>query len=178
MQKVFVTLTAVSILLPYYELLSKINVPPLIITEIKVLPCIGLTAILTRITWKSYPAIARRIELLVLLIVSAILLRDVLRLNVLYDGLILGLLCLGFIMIGLHVKAKSYFLTGSGCLVLNILFMTQRFWQSIPWWGYLLGAGMVLIITASMSEMQKNRRDKRTFKQSGDILMRRFKNWQ
>ncbi len=177
-QKVFVTLTAVSILLPYYELLGKINVPPLIITEVTVLPLIGLTAILTRKIWKGYPTIARRIELLVLLMVSAILLRDVLLLKVFYDGLILGVYSLGLIMIGLQVKAKSYFLTGTSCLVLNILLLTQRFWQSIPWWGYLLGAGMVLIITASMSEMQKNRRDKRTFKQSGDIMMRRFKNWQ
>jgi hypothetical protein len=65
---------------------------------------------------------------------------------------------------------------GTGTLLLNLFLQTREFWKSVPWWVYLLAAGLILIITASLNEMQKNGKSGR-IKDKIQFFIDRFKKW-
>ena len=124
--------------------------------------------------WEGYEDITSTVEMGVLIIAAFILCQDLPGANQLSEGLILGVLSLASIIGGMQFKRKSFFFVGSGALIFNMFVQTRDFWGSLPWWVYLLAAGMILIGTASLHEMQKN---KKIIKIDKQALLDKFKNW-
>lgn len=53
-------------------------------------------------------------------------------------------------------KIGPIFLTSLIFIVLNVLILTREFWFSIPWWIYVLGVGIVLVLFAVKNESANN----------------------
>ena len=174
------TITALSLLLPYYVTIAEFEWNRYIKTEIVVLPFIVLTILLSTHTWKAYKEVMNRIQLIVLLIVTAILVTDALNSDTIYDAMIVGVLSLASILSGMHYRIKSYFFVGICVLLLNVLLQTKPYWGNFPWWGYLIIAGLTLIGFASAYELQKQNKDKakKSFLQTKkEQWIKRFKDW-
>jgi hypothetical protein len=175
------TLSGLSLLMPYYTLVEKLGdsfygliIYRLIETELYLLPWIILVMVLSKKVWKGYEYITRKVEMGVLITAALILCNDLRGINQLKEGLILGGLSLASIIGGMQFKKKSFFFVGSGVLLYNLFMQTRDFWGNLPWWVYLLAAGMILIVTASLNEIQKN---KKIIKIDKKALLDRFKDW-
>ncbi|WP_414672149.1 hypothetical protein [Lentibacillus sp.] len=151
--------TACTFLLqPYYTVLIHTDViPTLIEREMYVLPWIVLVIFLKKITDKSYKSRIKNIQWAVLVIVSLLLIQDGMASNTIYDALIIGTLSLASILGGIFYQIKSFFFVGAGVLLLNVFLQTRPYWGNLPWWGYLLIAGSILIIVASYNEWHKQK---------------------
>ena len=174
------TITALSLLLPYYVTIAEFEWNRYIKTEIVVLPFIVLTILLSTHTWKAYKEVMNRIQLIVLLIVTAFLVTDALNSDTIYDAMIVGVLSLASILSGMHYRIKAYFFVGICVLLLNVLLQTKPYWGNFPWWGYLVIAGLTLIGFASTYELQKQKKDsdKKSFLQTKkEQWIKRFKDW-
>ncbi|WP_071394977.1 SCO7613 C-terminal domain-containing membrane protein [Bacillus tuaregi] len=179
-QMIVRTITAVSVLLPYYVTLVEFEINQYIETELYTLPFIVLTIFLSRHTWKDYQRVMRIIQFAVLLIVTVILVTDALYSNTIYDAIIIGVLSLASILSGMQFRIKAYFFVGISVLLLNVLLQTRPFWGSFPWWGYLIIAGLTLIGFASSYELQKQKKDSSTksfIQRKKEQIIRMFKNW-
>ncbi|MGB7999820.1 MAG: hypothetical protein WCF60_07035, partial [Anaerobacillus sp.] len=153
--KVVKSITALSLLVPYYTLLHHIEINEYIVTEAYVLPWIAVTIYLSKRTWDQSKQIMSFIEWSVLSVVAAILVGDALISNTIYDAIIAGGLSLASVLAGFFYRIKSYFLIGCSVLLLNLLLQTRPYWGNMPWWAYLLIAGATLISVASFYEWQK-----------------------
>ena len=174
------TMTAISVLLPYYTLLSQFELNHYIETELYTLPFIVLTIFLSRGTWKEYKKVMTLIQWIVLLLVTFIIVSDALSSNTVYDAIIVGILSLASIISGMHYRVKAYFFIGIGVLLLNVFLQTKPLWGNFPWWGYLIIAGLTLMGFASFNEWQKQKTDspKKSFlKIKKEQLLKKFKDW-
>jgi hypothetical protein len=162
-KKMFLSLAAISIIPPYYKFMDNLNVPDMFITELRLLALIVIVTFLFEKIWTDTDRqlkIMGKIHTFVIILSAFVLLKDVAMDNYLADRLILGVLSLLAIGIGMQLKAKIYLFSGIVTLVFNILIQTKQLWLSIPWWGYLLIAGLVLIGMASYNEIRKNEQKK------------------
>ena len=114
------------------------------------------------------------------MVVSLLLIQDGLESNTVYDALILGSLSLISMLAGMWLRVKAYFFVGAGVLLLNVLLQTRPFWGNLPWWGYLLIAGSILIGVASFNEWNKQkgaRGEKTLLAKLKESLLMKMKNW-
>ncbi|MFK9092883.1 hypothetical protein [Bacillus salipaludis] len=142
---------------PYYGIINQLNIPSLWEREILVLPYIILVIFLRQSLNGRYADITKAIQWGVLIIVSLILIQDGLASNTIYDAIILGSLSLISVLAGMFLQIKSYFFVGSGVLLLNVFLQTRPYWGNMPWWVYLLIAGLILITVASFNEWHKQK---------------------
>lgn len=169
------------LLIPYYTLLNHVTIPDLIIRELQLLPWIALSIVLQRVASKVQKQTVNYIQWVILVIVSLLLIQDGLASNTVYDALILGSLALISIISGFVFRMKSFFFVGSGVLLLNVFIQTRPFWSRLPWWIYLLIAGIILITAASLNELQKQRSaegKQSKLKKRVDKLIANIKKWQ
>jgi len=174
------TITAISVLLPYYVTLAEFEINQYIETELYILPFIVLTIFLSRHTWKDFKKAMRVVQLVVLLIVTIVLVIDALYSNTIYDAIIIGVLSLASIVSGMQFRIKAYFFVGISVLLLNVLLQTRPYWGNFPWWGYLIIAGLTLIGFASSYELQKQKKDSDTksfFQRKKEQIIQKFKDW-
>lgn len=157
-QRIIQTLWLASLLLPYETLIHLLKLPSIIDMEARLLPLLPLAIYLSRKTWTMSRKLKESLELLVLLFITAVLFKDILVYDYFGDALITGILSLLSLYAGLHFQHKTYFYVGAGALVLNGIIQTRSFWQSLPWWAYLLLAGLILIGMASYTEMRKRKK--------------------
>lgn len=179
-KRIVKTITAISVLLPYYITLLEFDINQYIETELYTLPFIALTIFLSRHTWREYKKVMSNIQFIVLLIVTFILVADALKSNTIYDAIIVGVLSLASILSGMHYRIKSYFFVGISVLLLNVFLQTRPYWGNFPWWGYLIIAGLTLIGFASFYELQKQKKDtdKKAFLQTKkEQIIKKFKDW-
>lgn len=153
------TVWIISLLLPYETLMDLLNPPLIISSEARLLPLVPITVYLTRKVWKGFENVNYKVEMAVLLFICAVLFRDILIYDYLADALIMGVLSIGLLFAGMQYHKKHYFAIGSGALVLNGIIQTREFWESLPWWTYLLIAGLILIGIASYNEIKKKKKD-------------------
>lgn len=168
------------LLVPYYTAIEQLAIPALFEREVYVLPFVAL-AIFSRSIFKERSnQITSNIQWAVLILVSLLLIQDGLDSNTVYDALILGSLSLISMLAGMWLRVKAYFFVGAGVLLLNIVIQTRPFWGNLPWWGYLLIAGSILISVASFIEWnkQKGTKGEQTFliKLKENLLLK-LKNW-
>ena len=101
---------------------------------------------------------------------------DALEGDTLNDALIIGVISLVAIIFGFIMKFKSYFLAGTGTILLNVYMNTKSLWGQMPWWFYLIIGGIVLIAAASFLEWKKQRNNT-TSKEILDKNKQRLKTW-
>jgi hypothetical protein len=150
-------ISSIILLEPYYSVTMRLNIPALWEREMLVLPWIVLIIFL-RISMKGrFDQITSRIQWAVLVLVALLLIQDGLASSTIYDAIILGSLSLISLLTGMFLRIKSYFIVGSGVLLLNVFLQTKPFWGNMPWWAYLLIVGSILIFVASYNEWQKQK---------------------
>ncbi|QIZ09523.1 hypothetical protein HFZ78_24945 [Priestia megaterium] len=148
------------LLQPYYSIMAMLHIPSLWEREVIVLPFIILIIFIRRCLKGSYSDITKVVQWGVLIIVSLLLIQDGLASNTIYDAIILGTLSLLAMMAGMFLQIKSYFFVGAGVLLLNVFLQTRPYWGNMPWWFYLLIAGLILITVASFNEWNKQKVNK------------------
>ncbi len=153
------------LLQPYYAVILELNIPSIWEMEIRVLPFIILIIFIRFILKERYSDITKLMQWAILIIVSLLLIQDGLASNTIYDAIILGSLSMLSMLSGMLLQIKSYFFVGAGVLLLNLFLQTRPYWGNMPWWFYLLIAGLVLITIASSNEWHKQKMQKgeRTF---------------
>ncbi|MGP4069206.1 hypothetical protein [Halobacillus sp. B29] len=161
--KSFITLGAGCLYAGYIIVLLDFHalIPDLIEAELQVLPVLGVLFILRRKTWREYAVILNHVQLAVLLLIAAYLVVDGIQSHTIWDAWILGGLSLLSMIAGMQFRIKSYFFVGMGVLIFNVLYQTRPYWGNLPWWVYLLLAGLILIGIASYNEWQKQQSDDR-----------------
>ncbi|MGJ7909631.1 hypothetical protein [Neobacillus sp. LXY-1] len=150
-------LGGIYLLQPYYVLIELLNIPPLWQREVLVLPFIVVVIFIRKMLKGRYNGFTKRLQWSVLLIVSLLLIQDGLASNTIYDAIIIGSLSLLSMIAGMTLQIKSYFFTGAGVLLLNVFLQTRPYWGNMPWWIYLLIAGFILILIASLNEWNKQK---------------------
>ncbi|SDD03407.1 hypothetical protein SAMN05421663_10651 [Terribacillus halophilus] len=161
-EKRYVRLAAIiSCLYPYLLALQIADISPYLSAELHVVPVALLVLIILRLFFYD-PEVTPHIELILLSIGFGVLVIDGLSTMTIYDALSLGSLSLAAAVIGFLRKYRAYFLTGTITVVFNLFFNTRMLWGSAPWWLYLIGAGLLLIASASYMEYQKQKHDKTT----------------
>ncbi|MCA0986893.1 hypothetical protein [Guptibacillus algicola] len=179
-KRIVKSLTAVSMLIPYYTLLHHVEINQYLVTEVYVLPWLGVTIYLAKGTWKHEERAVKWIEFGVVAIIAAILVTDAIMSNMIYDALIAGGLSLASILGGFYYRIKSYFLIGISVLILNVFIQTRPYWGNMPWWAYLLISGFTLIGVASFYEWQKQKKDDKgstILQVKKEQLLRKWKEW-
>lgn len=159
-EKRYIRLSAIiSCLYPYILALQIADISPYLTTELYIVPIALLVLIILRLFFYD-PAVTPHIELILLSIGFGILVIDGLSTMTIYDALSLGSLSLAAAVTGFLRKYRAYFLTGTITVAFNLFFNTRMLWGSAPWWLYLIGAGLLLIASASYMEYQKQKHDK------------------
>ncbi|MBT2692457.1 hypothetical protein [Bacillus sp. ISL-55] len=168
------------LLIPYYTAVEQLNIPALFEREVYVLPLVALVIFLRYMFKARSKQITSYIQWAVLMLVSLMLIQDGLESNTVYDALILGSLSLISMLAGMWLRVKAYFFVGAGVLLLNVVLQTRPFWGNLPWWGYLLIAGSILISAASFNEWNKQkgaRGEKTLLAKLKESLIMKMKNW-
>ncbi|GAE44712.1 SCO7613 C-terminal domain-containing membrane protein [Mesobacillus boroniphilus] len=168
------------LLVPYYAAVEQLTIPALLEREVYVLPFVALAIFIRFIFKERSNQITSYIQWAVLIMVSLLLIQDGLESNTVYDALILGSLSLISMLAGMWLRVKAYFFVGTGVLLLNVLLQTRPFWGNLPWWGYLLIAGSILISVASFNEWNKQkgtRGEKTLLAKLKESLLMKMKNW-
>jgi hypothetical protein len=161
---------SVYLLQPYYAWLGHIEIPVLFEREVYVLPWIIVVIVLRHYVMKENRGLTNYIQWAVLVIVAILLVQDGLQSNTIYDALIIGVLSLISLITGMVSQTKSFFFVGAGVLLFNVFMQTKPYWRTLPWWGYLLIAGSILIAIASYNEWQKQKSS-----EGKETLITRFK---
>lgn len=145
------------LLQPYYAVIGRLDIPALFEREVYFLPLVALVIFLRWAMKGRYRNITGKLQWAVLIFTSLVLIQDGLQSNTVYDALILGTLSLAAMLAGMFLRIKSYFFTGTGVLLLNLFLQTRPLWGKLPWWGYLLAVGSLLIGIASYNEWKKTK---------------------
>ncbi|MCR4651203.1 MAG: hypothetical protein K5662_05570 [Lachnospiraceae bacterium] len=80
---------------------------------------------------------------------------SVLALDRVADALILGIVMMLTLIAAFIFKRKQWFILSAVTILLLALYATWDVWTSLAWWVYLLVAGAILIIVASVNEYNK-----------------------
>lgn len=176
-KKALETISYLSILLSYHTVLHFVHVPQLFNMEVKLLPFIALTVFLGNRTWKEKESMMKKIEWVVVIFVGALLMQDAMNSHTIYDAYIMGILSLSAIVFGFIYRIKSYFLTGTVILFLNVLIQTRPLWGSMPWWAYLIISGSVLIGVGSYNEWRKQKGSPEGKKTIKEKALESWKTW-
>ncbi len=176
-KKGLISATALLAYYPYLVLLSHFTIPDLIVTELTILPLIILAVVLSKTTWTQYTKTMINVQSAVLLFVAIILFFDAYWSNTIWDVVVLGSLAIISIGYGFQNRVKSYFLIGTGVLLLSILVQTKPYWGNMPWWVYLLISGIALITIASTHEWRKQQREKGKTQKAKKGWIQRLKEW-
>ncbi|SHN10678.1 hypothetical protein [Gracilibacillus kekensis] len=179
MQKVFITSAGISLLPAYYIILQEylVHISDLFHAELMVLPILILSIVMEKKTWKNHKRIMSQVQTVILVLITVYLVVDAIQSNTVWDALIVGTLSLVALLIGMSFQIKSYFFVGLGTLLFNVIYQTKPYWGNMPWWGYLLIAGITLITIASYNEWTKQRQTEGKLIKKFKQLMNRLKEW-
>ncbi|MYL50037.1 hypothetical protein GLV98_11110 [Halobacillus litoralis] len=181
LRNVFYTGAAASLYGAYLMIVAAHNeyIPDLIMAEIQTLPVLLVLAFLRKNIWSASAETMNYVQFAALLFISGYLVLDAIQSHTIWDAWIIGGLSLASMVAGMQFRIKSYFLVGMGVLIFNIIYQTRPYWGNVPWWVYLLIAGLVLIGIASYNEWQKQRSEsEKPVEQKWKKLWRSFKKWQ
>lgn len=156
-QKCIQTLALFVCLLDYYTVIDMVDFPEYIMTELLVLPWILVSYLLTRKTWNVSEKVVLYVQYGLIGVISLILMIDAMNSYKIIDAIILGTLSLISILYGFVSKQKSYFFSGLIVLLVNVFVQTRPYWGNMPWWVYLLIAGILLIGFAGYNEYKKQK---------------------
>lgn len=155
-RKIYVAAAILLVMYPYDIILKQILIPDVIITEVYVVSMFIIITLLLRKVL-DYGRVTQMIEFVIVACLFLLLIMDALEGNTVTDALIIGTISLIAVLFGFMMKYKSFFLAGTGTILLNIYMNTNSFWGNIPWWTYLIIGGIILIAVASFFEWKKQK---------------------
>lgn len=178
-KKIYLSAAVILSLYPYYVIIDQFNIPTLVAIEVTILPLFIISTLLLRKVFDDGHT-TQTIELVIVSLLFLVLIMDALQGNTVYDALVIGTLALVAIIFGFIMKYKSYFLAGTGTILLNIYMNTNHLWGNLPWWLYLIIGGIVLIALASFFEWKKqkeNTTSKKIFERNKEKIRKWFERW-
>ncbi|GAA4071779.1 hypothetical protein [Amphibacillus indicireducens] len=177
--KIFLSVATLSLLAPYNLLLGEYIdlLPELIHAELRALPVFALIIVLLKKVWSGYHSIIQYLETIALIFLTLYLVVDALQSVTIWDALIIGVLSIIALLIGMRYQIKDYFLVGVGTLLFNLIYQTRPFWGNLPWWAYLLFAGLLFIAIASYNEWKKQQDNEGKLEQKLKQIFAQFKKW-
>lgn len=131
-----------------------VDIPQLYKLEYTMLPVVALFVILGY-WWKKQQNVIEILAFIMTVICYIVLFIDAIRTQQLFDGLFIVITSVIVIIISFVVKIKKWFILSIVTTLVATVFMTRMFWQSLGWWAYLLGAGLILIGIGVFNEMKK-----------------------
>jgi|GEM_PF-4689305 len=172
------TLTVGSLLNIYYKVLFEFydEIWSHLILEFMILPFILAIIFLKKRVWDN-EKVMTFLEWIVLSISAILIVYDAIVSSTTADTIIMGVIGLLGVILGMNTRVKSYFFIGTGIILITLYTQTRPLWKSMPWWIYLLVAGIVLITFASIHEWQKQNNNINVFKDKWQKLKSKFKNW-
>lgn len=178
-KNIFLSLAAISLLTPYNLLLLEYidRIPELLHAELRAFPMFLLVIVLTKKVWSRYQPFARQIETSSLILLTIYLVVDAIQSGTIWDALIIGILSIVSLLIGMRYQIKDYFFVGVGTLIFNLIYQTRPFWGNLPWWAYLLFAGLLFIAIASYNEWKKQQDSEGQLEQKLKKFFAQFKKW-
>ncbi|WP_186576812.1 SCO7613 C-terminal domain-containing membrane protein [Aquibacillus kalidii] len=171
-RKTITTVAIISVLPAYFLIYGEYEgyLPELFHAEVIALPFLLIPIILSRKTWKGYSQVMTHVQTASLLLVTIYLVIDAIQGHTIGDALLIGSLSLLSVLVGMQLRIKSYFFIGVGTLLFNLIYQTKPYWGNMPWWGYLLIAGLLLIGLASYNEWRKQKSEIKLEKKLKRIL--------
>ncbi|MFD1065977.1 hypothetical protein [Oceanobacillus locisalsi] len=178
-RKICITIGGLAWLAPYYLLLGHYSdaVPKVIYGELQALPILALAILLSKKTWHNHGALMRHIQTVLLIMITIYLIADAIQSGTILDALIIGILSIVSLLAGMHYQLKSYFFVGIGTLLFNVIYQTRPYWGNLPWWAYLLIAGILFIAIASYNEWKKQRDGEGKVEKKLKQMISRLKEW-
>ena len=174
-RKIYVAAAVTLTLYPYQVILNQLEIPDILAAEIHILPLLFIgTFLLRKIINRG--KLTQTFEIVFVSCLFGILILDALDGNTLNDALMIGTISLVAVVFGFIMKYKSFFLAGTGTILLNVYMNTNSLWGRMPWWLYLIIGGIVLIAAASFLEWKKQK-ENTTSKEILDKNKQRLKNW-
>nr|WP_220127332.1 hypothetical protein [Halobacillus locisalis] len=157
----FYTLSILSLYVAYLMVIDDKHrlIPDIIQAELQSIPILVVLFFLKRNTWKNNKNVMNHVRMALLLLIAGYLVVDAIQSHTIWDAWIIGGLSLSSMIAGLQLRIKSYFFVGMGVLIFNVMYQTRPYWGNVPWWVYLLIAGLALIGIASYNEWQKQQSD-------------------
>src|SRR5690606_16998141 len=125
-------------------IVKQLSVPEVFVTEVYVVALLVIITVLCRKIF-VFGKIAQIIELVLVSLLFFVLMLDAIIGNTITDALVIGTISLISLLFGFTMKYKSYFLAGTGTILLNIYMNTKWLWGQMPWWFYLIIGGILLI---------------------------------
>lgn len=150
------SLTLVTMLVPLYTIFGYIEWPHLIVTEIYLIPIWGVVALLVHKIYKDKVQM-KYLEQITFGLSCLILFTNIFGHEV-SEGILFGMLMMVGCVIGFYRKERTYFIIATVFLTLDVIYFTWVFWVLIPWWGYLLIAGLLLLFFALYNEYKKSKK--------------------
>jgi hypothetical protein len=174
-RKIYLAAAVMLSLYPYQVLLDGLVIPDLLVVEVHLLPLFFIGPFFLR-KIINRGSTTQIIEIFFVSGLFGVLIMDALEGNTLHDAMIIGIVSLVAVIVGFIMKYKSFFLAGTGTILLNVYMNTNSLWGQMPWWFYLIIGGIVLIAAASFLEWKKQK-DQTTSKELLDKNKQRVKNW-
>ncbi|HEY5561743.1 MAG TPA: hypothetical protein VIK72_08320 [Clostridiaceae bacterium] len=167
-------LFAVSLLWPFYALISSLNLPNSFIYEVCFLPLVVLTYVCVKWIYKEEHLHA--IEYTIPIFCYVVLTVHLMLTNSIIEAVIVIAFGLLSLMYGSILKTKSALFMGGILIVLIVIIKSRDFWLSVQWWIYLAVLGGSLVITASINEYKKNKNSKGILSKF-NMLLEKFSDW-
>ena len=174
-RKIYVAAAVTLTLYPYQVILDQLVIPDILAVEVHILPLLFIGPFLLR-KIINRGKLTQTFEIVFVSCLFGILILDALDGNTLNDALMIGTISLVAVVFGFIMKYKSFFLAGTGTILLNVYMNTNSLWGRMPWWLYLIIGGIVLIAAASFLEWKKQK-ENTTSKEILDKNKQRVKNW-
>ena len=80
------------------------------------------------------------------------------------NGVIFGIFIIFMIFFSYYKKYGPTFLVSIIALIVNAIYLTREFWETVPWWIYLFLVGGIFVVFAIINEANKKNSNQITFK--------------
>jgi len=144
----FKSLSYIGSLLLYNTIIHDMNIDSY--TVINMMGYVVLSIVVLRTILNKYFEDINIIEYIIYAIIYTIAISQY---NNELDGILFGALLILIVMISYIKKYGSLFFISIFAILVNVFILTRKFWFSIPWWGYLLAIGIILISFAIRNEV-------------------------
>ena len=160
----FKILTIITSLLLYYKVITDLEIT---ITLFTIGILILYSLFITRDLMKEQPNDSKVIEYILLIIINIIAITSYKSET---DGMLYVILLLIITIFSYLKKYGPAFLVSIVFILINMFLLTRLFWLSLPWWIYILGVGLILILFAVLNEINEKGTMKEKLKDFKDRL--------
>ena len=82
------------------------------------------------------------------------------------SSIILAMTYTAYLVYGIYTSKKTYLITAIICMSVHFIYLSQKFWLSLPWWSYFMLVGLALIGVAVFMEVRMKNKEGKTNKEN------------